>query len=72
MFNQQLKLYWENVKDTYHRNELRIDENYICIVILLLAVLSFNRITTYYPNQIIQQQNQEIEELRRSYDKERS
>ena len=56
MFNE-LKNYWENVKDTYQRNELKIDENYICIFILLLAVLSFNRITTYYPNQIIQKQS---------------
>lgn len=72
MFKEQLYIWWGNVKDTYQRNELKIDENYICIFILLLAVLSFNHITTYYTTKNIQQQIQELEELRRNYAKEKN
>lgn len=65
---QALIIYWNNLKETYRRKELKIDDEYFLIIVLFITLFSFSKLNTYLKESRIQEQKQEIETLRRQYE----
>lgn len=68
MMKQALIIYWNNLKETYRRKELKIDDEYFLIIVLFITLFSFGKLNTYLKESRIQEQKQEIETLRRQYE----
>lgn len=62
---QALVIYWNNFKEEYKRGEIKISDEFFLIIVLFITLFSFGKVNTYLKEKNIQEQNQEIDELRR-------
>jgi hypothetical protein len=62
---QALVIYWNNLKDGYRSGEVKISDEYFLIIVLFITLFSFGKVNTYLKEKNIQEQKQEIDELRR-------